>query len=462
MEMVDKVYQKIRARWLLSLAGIFSLALLVNIGLFYPGYMSNDSVGHLGRALGAYPVTDLSPAIMTLVWRTLIDLTGFISSLLIMQLSMLWLSLWLIARYIFITTKSRKYSLLPLIIGLLPFVLNISGVIWTDNQLAFALLLTVSLLLQYGTINSRRWRITLIVACLLLVIYAGLVRYNALLAMVPLIFYIWHKSGFIQRLRWQWLATAGICGLVMVLVPVVNYSMHAQASHPESAVMIDDVLNVASEADLRTAALPQSMRDQFIAMKRCKEARGVLINNFWVCGTDAARYNMQHTHSTAMKKLWLHAVTGNPMQYMLYRTETFATFLFAPESIAYIWQDGITTNDFGQQVAFPRAGNTVKIYVNDFGYRHFSFFFQPWFWAVLAVFVLVRRPKIDKSVRVLCIVLSTSSLIYIISYFPTGATGDYRYIYWPVLAMTLVVLLLYFSGRSRPSWHNIIAHSTVQ
>lgn len=142
----------------------------------------------------------------------------------------------------------------------------------------------------------------------------------------------------------------------------------------------------------------------------------------------------------AIKAIWLRSVLENPLQYILYRTYTFATFLFPPKDYYYIWQDRIVQNDLGITVKSDRVGETVKVYVTNFGYKYFSFLFEPWFWLSVHVTLLVLSRKVRWN-RSIIRALTMSGILYILSFVPTGATIDYRYIYWPVVAGVVALIL---------------------
>ena len=106
--------------WVLGLLG--GVGFIANVLTFYPGYMSNDTLSQLGQALGSQELNDMLPLAMMGLWRLLIAVTGHASAMLFFQLLLLWLGVGLLAVYVFRETGSRKYSLLPFAIGILPVI----------------------------------------------------------------------------------------------------------------------------------------------------------------------------------------------------------------------------------------------------------------------------------------------------------------------------------------------------
>lgn len=441
--MFEGIVWTLRRHWLWVLGVAALVAYVVNVFIFYPGYMSNDSLGHLGQATGIYPVSDLTPPVMTMLWRALIGVTGHVSAMLLFQLGMLWAALLLFGLYVWHMTESRKWSLLPLAIGCLPFVLNISGVIWKDNQMVFALALAVSLTFCSRYISRTAWRLVVLSIAVLFVAYAGLVRYNAIIALVPVLFMVVRAARLQPRVRLQAVAVGAICVIIGALFPLVNIAMKATQSHPVSAIMLDDIVNVASAADITHASQASDLKTGLLRVQQCAAEKRVVLNNFWVCANDDERRIAQFSRYEDVKSLWLHTVAHKPLQYALYRTHTFFLFLFIPEGTTYIWQDGIVANNLGQQVAVPRAGAVVQIYVQNFAYRHFSFLFEAWFWLAAGIALLVCGWRLRKQGHgEVVLLLSMSSIVYILGYLPTGATSDYRYVYWPVVASLFCGVLI--------------------
>lgn len=428
-------------KWALTILAVISL--VINIIAFFPGYLSNDSISHLRQALGKQPVVDLTPPAMTAVWKSLIIVTGQVSSMLWFQLLMLWSALLTLALYVFQQTRSRKLSLLPLLIGGLPFVANISGVIWRDNQMTFALLLAVALIL-YSSLLRGVWRKLALGVALGFTVYGCLVRYNAAVAIVPIVFWIVLESGITKKLQIKILASAGVMVAIVAAFFVVNAAMNTQQTHPQSALMIDDVINITDGR--QTSTLSEPLRKVIETTSKCSKAKNSPINNFWVCANDSDRNVLQYDHYEELSAYWLASIVGNPVEYGLYKLEMYMNFLFPPADYKFIWQEGIVPNDENQQVAFPRLGNINEIFVNNFGYKYFSFLYEPWFWLAVSLYGLLasRRLKLHKTaVRVLTI----SSITYLLAYLPTGATVDYRYIYWPVLACLVSACLAIIDKR---------------
>ena len=224
-------------------AGILALLVIV----FYPGYMSPDSISHLEQATGVSHLTDWHPPVMTRLWGFLIRVTGHISSMLIFQLMLLVAAMFTLSILVYRHTRNRAWALSVYIIVLLPNIMNIAGVIWKDVQMAFSL--TLAVLLIWFIISSKKslGRVAvygIVGLALLLILYAGTLRHNALFAVLPILFVL--PSLLIKRPPvWSGLASV-IIGLVVTIGVTIVINQPSEKTHPITAVQLDDIVHVAN------------------------------------------------------------------------------------------------------------------------------------------------------------------------------------------------------------------------
>ena len=439
---IRKLKEYIFKHWVILIIVLMVLAFIINAIIFFPGYMSNDSILMYYVARGATP-SDLAPVMLGFVWKVLYTLTGQISSILFFQLIMLWASLGLLAVYVYKKTSSKIFSLLCLSIGILPFVLNLSGVIWRDSHMTFALILAISLLLFLNKIKSKKWKIVLFVLIILLILYASVSRYNAIIATVPLIFLVIRTSQYVKKLRWQVVITAlSIPLITLVLFPSINYVMGATKSNNQPGVLLDDIIRTSKNNDiLRKIEMPKELFDSFITIQKCSVEKNILVDNIGFCANNDIRITLYENHSE-FQRIWLSVVSNNPVDYIYYKARLFAHVLLPINAYSYIWQNGIVPNDYGETVKFPSFERFGFAYVQMSG-RYLRATFEPWFWLILSFVILIlsirkRNNEHKLIINTLCI----SGIVYILGYIPTGATPDYRYIYWTVLA-TIFAFVLY-------------------
>ena len=435
-----KIILTLRRRWILCLCIVGLLGFLINALTFYPGYMSNDTITQLRQALGIEQPDNMLPLAMVGVWRILIKFTHHVSSMMLFQLSLFWLSLSLLSVYIYRETKDMKKSLLPFTIGILPFILNISGVVWKDNQMAFSLLLACVGVLYFKYVHTRGARIALLSMSLILMIYAALVRYNAIVAIVPLMYLAVSESGLFKKRHFKILVTMGTVGATVIGFSAIGFVMNANRGNPTAFVMIDDIANVTTMPLINSSNASGEFKSGIKKIKECAAIKGSLVNNYWICSGESQREKLQRDFFPDLKSLWVNTIFTHPLDYVLFKLQAFESFLLPREGSYYVWQNGIESNDLGQSVKNERLGAMTDMYVNDFGYKYFKFMYEPWFW--LVVCGMLSGYVLKKKTNVTIITLVSSAILYIFSYLPTGATVDYRFIYWSVIACLVAIVLL--------------------
>ncbi|MFH8416420.1 hypothetical protein [Streptomyces collinus] len=434
-------------RWVWGLAAIAALCCLATVLVFAPGFLSPDSLDQLRQAQGKAPLTDWHPPVLSLVWRALIALTGSVTSMLVLQSAVLWGALWVLARCVWELTRSRGGSLAVLGVGLAPFVLNFAGVVWKDVHAAFALLaacavaFTGLLLRDSAPRPALRWG--LLWLGVLFLAYAILVRKNAVVAAVPvfvmLVLALWGRPG---RRTWVTCTAALVAGLA---VPAAAISLFAAPLQTKQGaqIMLDDLVHVLSVEELRSADVPPALRDRLVDSARECERTGALSDAYWACYQRPA--DGLRGDSGAVTSLWLREMGGHVPGYLQYRLLLFTTLLFETD---YAYKAGITRNDLGIEVAHPRLEDALGTYVKGM-IEDLPWLFRGWFWLTVALVLAVRpgRGLFALPVRALGI----SSAAYILGYLPIMPATDFRYVYWPALACTLGLLLLWLGrGRTAP------------
>lgn len=206
---------------------------VISLISFFPGYMSVDSVQQYEQAIsGNYD--DWHPPIMAFVWRVLNYIHKGPESLFILHLFVLWVSLAIMA----IRLKNYRASWLVCTIGLLPWVVNFSGILWKDMGGAFALLGCVAIIL-----GKPNWRS--ISAFVLLLFYASNVRHNMLIPAVPICFFAFHLWMKLPINR-SVLATVALTIVIKVTGGFLTYNILASdKSNPENFMIVDDLAQIS-------------------------------------------------------------------------------------------------------------------------------------------------------------------------------------------------------------------------
>lgn len=423
-------------------AGILALLVIV----FYPGYMSPDSISHLEQATGVSHLTDWHPPVMTRLWGFLIRVTGHISSMLIFQLMLLVAAMFTLSILVYRHTRNRAWALSVYIIVLLPNIMNIAGVIWKDVQMAFSL--TLAVLLIWFIISSKKslGRVAvygIVGLALLLILYAGTLRHNALFAVLPILFVL--PSLLIKRPPvWSGLASV-IIGLVVTIGVTIVINQPSEKTHPITAVQLDDIVHVAN--------FDREHHGRWSMYKKihdtCHDKTKDIMNSYIICTTASQREALKNEHQDVFND-WLSTIIRHPIKYASYRLATFSIFLFPQPERMYIFQPGIEQNQVGAAVKNEYAISGLAAYVKGGAQANIPLIFQPWLYLAVLVFIYYtsRRVREHRQRRLTCAV-ALSGLIYIVAYVPMAVAVDYRYMYWSVFATILSGLFTIILSRPK-------------
>jgi hypothetical protein len=171
----------------LSLLVIPFLMSLGVAALFYPGFMSYDTLHALRSARSG--VTDsMWPPMVSYVWRAVDSVSTNPSA---MHFSQVFLLLFSIFFIIFAFTKKIKYATIFLLIYLaIPTVLGTVAVIWKDVLMA-AFFLSGFAVIVFMTQVKNTWCFILLSVLATFLIFLGVCsRHNGITGAVPLLFYL--------------------------------------------------------------------------------------------------------------------------------------------------------------------------------------------------------------------------------------------------------------------------------
>lgn len=432
--------------WVWILAALAAAGCLATSIVFSPGYISADAMFQLEQAMGRRPMSDWHPPVMSLLWRVLIEVTGTQATMAILQVVILWASLFVIAWCVWDLTRNRAGSLAVLAVGLAPHVLTFVGVVWKDVQMAFAFLAASAVAIVAMRFRPRRpaARWALFGLGVLFLVYAILVRKNAIFAAIPvfvmLVLALWPRPG---RKTWLFASATLVVGLV---VPSVAISSVAHPIHTSqvSQVMLDDLLHVLNVDELRSADVSPALREHLVsAAKKCQRMNS-LSNAYWTCyGGGAKGPYTAVAHTDEIKSLWVSEMPGHLSGYLQYRLQVFSRLMFNNK---YEYAGRVVRNDLGLQIAHPRLEDSLRTYVLA-AVKDVPWLFTGGLWLVVGLVMSFRPGKGVFSMPIRA--MGVSSVVYVLGYLPILPVGIYRYVYWPAIAGSLGLLLLWVGRGTR-------------
>lgn len=397
---------------------------------FSPGYMSSDSFLQYGSAIaGEYP--DNHPAIMSYLWHYLMYIIPGPQSLLFFHLLLLALGIYFWQKNI----NNNFSSYMLVLFFMMPWVMNFVGVLWKDVGMAFSLLLGTSLLLN----STGNRRVALLSVPFIL--YAFAVRYNAILAIVPVVFiglyFLFPRSSYLR------------CGFITCIIVVLSFFcikfftyhvIHAEKKNYEVLLMGDDIAKISLETNQEI--LLNIKKDD---LKECSSYP--ILYERALCFIDKG-YDKNGILVVGMpledvRKLWLTTIIAHPLTYANIKITAFLYFLRSPfMDPVTTWLPGINKNIYHFVVDRPELVNKLETYVLGSQKTILSEFFKPYLWLLISLIMVPVSFFIhNRTARLQISALNLSSLGYFSSLLLSVPSVDFRYCYWCIIATTVSIVI---------------------
>jgi hypothetical protein len=426
-----------------------AIAALAGFGLelvaFWPGLMSVDSiVQYTQAATGHY--SDQHPPIMAWLWSWTNRAVSGPGGMLIVHLALLWIGLWAIAEGA--RRRGLRYPRLVLLVGLLPTIANIGGVIWKDVGMAYALLCAGGLL-YLSRVGECAVRTAAIAIALVLIGYATMVRANAAAAAFALAWY-WVATAF-PRIRLAGAMIGGAVALALMLSVqqlIERKMLDASRQHLSQLVMLFDLTAIrCGGADV---VIPEAYQGpRYDAGALCRWYDVDQVDKLFFLPDSPLRMSDDEAAYSKLPGAWLDAVIAHPNLYLSHHARAFAGLLGLRRLSAndrYLRQSFMQPNPWGFTFvpnAMSRALDaTVDALAN-------SGLFSGWLWlgvavTLLAIIVARRRMSLPFESALLA-----SAIMYLLPYFVLSLAPNYRFMYWSVLATSVAGMLIALRGTSR-------------
>lgn len=331
-------------------------------------------------------------------------------------------------------------------IALIPSHVFLTLEITKDVGLAATFLAASAIVYAKGT--DDRARALALAAGALLLAYGTLVRTNAIFAAPPLILYLL-KPGLARRP----VAVIGSClALSVALIPVASFVNHrligAQDSGAIKSLIVFDLAGVAVRT--RDPAILPGAASDFHRLTRCYTP--VLWDPLGKPGC-----NFINGLNAAPIPHWMSVVAARPLAYASHRSAYFTIALntnylrYLPEDEAYRWRYFLNVT--------PSSARDRVIQ----GFLALSPF-RPVFALILGMFTMaLLRSAAVRSTREgkLAFFLTLSGLGYVLGYLVVGVASEFRYFFWPMLALPIALIAALAARAGTPAERNMPAWRIV-
>lgn len=437
-------FHKIDRWWVGYLLSAFGFG--ITIAAFYPGYMSPDSISNLtqGREGLFY---DINSPVMSCLWGVLDRIYAGPALMLIFHNLIFWSGcaiFWKATR-----NESAKLGLALVLLGFMPQILSQLSTIWKDVGLTVSLFIVAALL--YSSARNKSKGFLFVTPVFLFYAYA--MRLNAFPAIIP--FVIWTAIIFQSNFNFNYTKRrnalfvaifSGICFAALSLgVNYVNDRLtEGRTVYPLQQVFLYDLAAISKGRD--ESVFPEHVLNQRnFSLEKVKAEYNVRSINRLIYGDPPIiELSKDPNEIAALQNKWFEAVMDNKGLYLSHRYFVFAQLVgFTRQTVSNtFWDSGFAENP----VEFRAEPNLLNKALT----KYFNLLkkwgpFHGFLWLTPCFFYMYKaiRNKFGGDWQIVFF-LSLSAVMYIIAYFPTTPSTEFRYILWSVLASAVAFV---FAGR---------------
>ena len=404
------------------------------LAFWWPGVAMYDSVDQYGQALnGVYD--DWHPPLMARLWSLLLLAWPGQAPMFVLQALLYWLGLGLFAAALARDGAPRAAAAV-LLLGALPLFAGWQAAVLKDGQMAGAMLAATGIA-GWWQLAGRRLPHAAAIGVGLLLLYAALVRANAVFAAAPLACGLFGWFGLRQPLL-RAAALLGLAAAILLAAPLINHRLlGADESEVSRSLPIFDLGGIAERAG--PEAVPLLPPAQWEAMV----ARHCYTPFFWdPLGTEERCGFIQEgleaqAPGAALYRAWLEAAARHPLAYAAHRLAHFnATMRWL---VPLHWPlaappEESEPNELGLASPGP-AGAAVAIVGGWLAETPLGWPIL-WFAAALAALVLAGPEQR------LAFTLALSAAQLEASFALVSISADLRYHLWPMLATGIAWALI--------------------
>jgi hypothetical protein len=311
-------------------------ALAASIVTYYPGWLSYDSSFQFWQVrTGEF--SNLSPVTMTALWSVVHSIWPSPAAMLTLHLGAFWTGIVLLALHLWRHVVARMAFVLG--VGFLPPAFVVLGHLWTDASLIAAMTLAFGLTVT-GLVRRRLLPLAL---ALPVVLYAGAVRHNSLLAVVPLCFLWAHACVLVRGSAWGRESTklhratiAGIAGIVVLTSfsagRVLDHWLARERVSTWAIGALWDLAGISLNAG--TLVIPEFARTPGTDLESLRAKYTPYVGVPLFDGPGRVRHGLgdesfSGDELAALRHAWLSAILAHPVSYVRHRMAV-TTRLFGP------------------------------------------------------------------------------------------------------------------------------------
>lgn len=428
-----------RAIFLALIAAIIILGFGLIVHGYWPGIMIDDARWQYQQAVdNAYE--DWHPPLMAWVWRRLMMIQPGPAPMFLLQLTLYWFGIALIALWAYRSGRPVLGAVLACI-GWVPAPFALTGTITKDCLMAGLLGCASGLLLWRELVERRVLWAAISTAVMILLLLAAALRFNAFLACVPLALAAVPRSLTRTKLRF---ATVALGSALMFLAagPIVSRLVQAEDMDVQLSLIIFDLGGITEHSGV--SAFPNlGVANPVQVNRRCYDPQQWDGYSSWAkrpcpLGFDRVQ-SLVDNDDFDPKSAWLHAVLAHPVAYAEHRLAHFnvSTWFLVGEGPDFTAWSQSVPNPWGYQVRPNGALEAVTALADAASETPIGW---PIFWisVSLAAFVIAASARLIPAI----IAIAASAWLYGTGYLIFGVATGMRYHFWTITAAALAAVLV--------------------
>lgn len=417
-------------RTIVVLSAILIITAILQGLAYWPGLMTWDAINQYGQATeGVFD--DWHPPVMAWIWRQLIAIKPGPGPMYLLQIGLYWLGYALIVIGA-VRRGWNRAAIVAVIVALMPFPLALMGSVLKDCLMQGALLTATGLFIWSGP--ERGWGARIVGIALLL--FAGMLRFNAFLATLPLVVAFLPIAFRRTPLRMVGATIVSLAVLVTAM-PIANRLIGADKSNVELSLVIFDLAGITKHTGIDMFP-PLGIKNIVAANDACYEPDKWDYYSTWApepCPITFKQIDevMDQTGAKPYPTL-IRAIVAHPIAYAEHRFTHFninSRFLVHDEVQGPV-PERPTENQWHFEVT-PNPALTAITTAAE-GSIH-SPLGWPIFWMALAGGLLAIGWSMPSAW--LTMPLAMSALFYGLGYLPFSVSSELRYNLWTITATAI-------------------------
>lgn len=433
--------------WLLT--GLFTL---LSCFIFAPGSMGNDSLTQWYQVNDILPVTDWHPPVIYHLWSFFNQFIEGPISLLIFQQVLYWIGIALIIQSFLKKQSLLLQSTALIIIGFFPVSWFGMASVWKDALMLSSLLFAVGIFLLA---RERKNHIGLLIVSFLALILACSFRHNAILAVLPLSFFIGYLT---LKPRSHFLKLAASLTLLFCIVFTSKF-INEQGVVKPFPYLINQVVfwNLAGlSLDTDTILIPEE------AFVNKDSAQVEVLKRYY---TDASNNQLVFGSGIINPQIWKDEVLGKyffitgiktitqyPVHYCKMRLRFLKEFSGMGRWLPYLgfifetnyWKDdeklGLPMYHMHHPTILQFLQNKCAVFLTKIGFYNII----PYLLILVIAFASLSYSLIKQTLSSNSLILwwlLFSGLLYWLPYIVVAPSNDFRYHNWTIEVVLIFVVL---------------------